>query len=190
MTPVFDAAVERARFIARQPMLARAWDLRLELAPGVVFQPETVESVEDQVVETLWAEGKTLESVDAAEAAEVRASFTVLTPRRESCGVSIAASLLLGFPAEERDQMLGRLQEFPGQLQLELRSGTRVVPEVDRGAAGPGDRLPAVLALRYFVPEGDAPVALVSAHDTLGGRFKLKHSWTGWIPDSSAFKPR
>jgi len=190
MNPFFGAAVERDRFIARKPILERAWNLRLELTPGVCFQPETVESVEDQVVETLWAEGKTLESIDAAEASEVRASFAVLTPRREPGGISIAASLLLGFPADERDQLLGRLRGFPEQLRLELRSGAVVAPEVDRGAAGPQDRLPAVLALRYHVPEGEVPVALLSTHDALSGRFEPKHSWTGWIPDSTVFQPR
>ena len=103
MSLIFDVTTERGRYLARKPLLERAWKLRLELAPGIVFQPETLESVEDQVVETLWAEGKTLSSIDAAEATELRTSFAVLTPRREPGGLSIAASILLGFPAGERD---------------------------------------------------------------------------------------
>lgn len=188
MNSIFDVAVEQARYIARKPLLERAWDLRLELAPGIVFQPETMESVEDQVVETLWAEGKTLGSIDSEEESEVRASFAVLTPRRELEGLSVAASLLLGFPADEREQMLDRLHGFPAQLQLELKSGARVAPEVDRGAAGPEDRLPAVLALRYRLPEGEVPVALVSAHGALPGRFIPIELWIGWIPDPDLFQ--
>lgn len=186
MSPVFDAATERSRYLARQPQLDRAWRLRLELAPGIVFQPETRESVEDQVVETLWAEGRTLASIAAAEASEVRASFAVLSPRREPGGWSIAASLLLGFPAGARDQMLDRLKGFPEQLRLELASGDLVAPQVDRGAAGPEDRLPAVLALRYLVPDGDSPVALVSAHAALPGRFLPAGTWTGWLDSLQA----
>lgn len=183
MSLVFDVAIEHARFLARQPILERALDLRLELIPGVVFQPETVDSVEDQVVETLWSEGKSLDTIDAAEESEVRASFAVLTPRREPDGLSIVASLLLGFPADERDQRLGGLRGFPEQLRLEVGSGEMVAPEVDRGAVGPGDRLPSVLALRYRVPQGEVPVALVSTHEALVGRFEPTGSWTGWIPE-------
>lgn len=181
MTVCFEVATEQARYLARQPLLSRAMGLRLELAPGVVFQPETFESVEDQVVETLWAEGKTLESIDAAEESELRASFAVLTPRREAGACSIAASLLLGFPAEAREMMLDRLHDFPEQLRLELRSGALVPPEVDRGAAGPGDRLPAVLALRYRIPDREVPVALVCAHVALSGRFEPPEPWSGWL---------
>ncbi len=181
MSFIFDAATEQARHLVRQPLLSRAMDLRLELAPGVIFQPETFESVKDQVVETLWAEGKTLESIGAAEESELRASFAVLTPRRENGECFIAASLLLGFPAEEREKMLDRLQGFPDQLCVELRSGDLVAPEVDRGAAGPGDRLPAVLALRYRIPQREIPVALVSAHTALSGRFEPPGSWSGWL---------
>jgi hypothetical protein len=189
MSLVFDAATEQARYRARQPLLERAWALRLELAPGIVFQPETLESVEDQVVETLWAEGKSLDSIAAAEESEIRASFAALTPCHESGGLSITASLLLGFPANERDRMLGRLQVFPEQLRLELHSGVQVAPEVDRGAAGPGDRLPAVLALRYRIPENGIPVALVSSHEVASGRFEPMGSWAGWIPGSTHPEP-
>jgi len=187
MSLVFDVATERDRYMARRPVLERAWDLRLELSPGVVFQPETFESVEDQVVETLWAEGKSLETIDAQEETEIRASFAVLTPRRERGGISIAATLLLGFPAEERDQRLGLLRGFPEQIWLELESGELVPSQVDRGTAGPGDRLPAVLALRYHIPRDGLPVALVSTHEALGGRFEPTGPWTGWIPEFTAF---
>ncbi|MBL0210083.1 MAG: hypothetical protein IPQ13_04080 [Holophagaceae bacterium] len=182
MSAFFDVAAEQARYLAREPLLERALSLRLELAPGIVFQPETQESVEDQVVETLWAEGKTLGSIDAAEEAEVRASFSVLAPRRESGELSLAASLLFGLPVAERDQKLEALRGFPEQLTLELRSGAFVTPAVDRGAAGPGDRLPAVLALRYQIPPDDLPVALVSVHGALSGRFEPAGSWAGWLP--------
>lgn len=187
---VFDPATERSRYLARKPHLDRAWRLRLELAPGIVFQPETQESVEDQVVETLWAEGKTLASIVAAEEAEARAAFAVLTPRREYGGLSIAASLLLGFPAEVRDEMLDRLKGFPEQLTLELASGAQVAPQVDRGAAGPEDRLPAVLALRYLVPVGGIPVALVADHPALRGRFAPPEPWRAWIGNPDVIQAR
>lgn len=190
MSLVFDAPTEQARYLARLPLLERTWALRLELGPGIVFQPETMESVEDQVVETLWAEGKSLDSIAAAEESEIRASFAVLTPCRDSGGLSITASLLLGFPAEERDHMLGRLQVFPEQLWLELQSGDLVTPEVDRGATAPGDRLPAVLALRYRIPENGIPVALVSSHPEVSGRFEPMGSWTGWIPGTTPSQAR
>ncbi len=180
MCPVFDAAMERTRFLARSPLLQRADGLRLELIPGLVFQPETGESVEDQVIETLWAEGKTLGSIDPAEQAEVRASFAVLTPRREPGGHSVAASLLLGFPAPERDLKMAQLRGLPEQLWLELESGSLVAPEVDRGAAGPEDRLPAVLALRYFIPDGVRIAALVSNHAEVHGRWAAATAWSTW----------
>jgi len=190
MSLIFNVATERDRYQARQLVLERAWNLRLELAPGVVFQPETVESVEDQVLETLWAEGKSLETIDTQEETEIRASFAVLTPRREPGGMSIAATLLLGFPADERGQMLGRLCGLPEQLMLELGSGARVAPEVDQGSASPGDRLPAVLALRYHLPQDEVPVALVSTHEALAGRFEPAGSWAGWIPELPTFHAR
>ena len=139
---VFDPAIERARFQARQAFLARQAALRLELAEGITFQPETAESVEDQIIETLWAEGKTPDTVDAGELAEARASFAVLAPRREGAARSIAATLMLGFPDEVRDRRLAVLHTFPDQLQLELSDGAMVTPVVDRGTAGPQDRLP------------------------------------------------
>ena len=186
MTLAFDFATEEARFLARKPVLDRHWAQRMELATGVVFQPETLESVKDQMVETLWAEGKTLESIDADEEIEVLASFSVLSPRREYSGYSIAASLLFGFPEASRDAKLESMMGFPDQLLLELGSGDLIRPEVDRGTARPEDRLPAVLALRYFIPEKDIPVALVSTHPTISGRFFAPPSWAEWIPSFRA----
>ena len=65
MVQTFDAALERSRYLARQAFLDRQAALRLDLAEGIAFQPETEESVEDQVIETLWAEGKTPATVPA-----------------------------------------------------------------------------------------------------------------------------
>lgn len=169
--PFFDAAAEREAFEARAAFLERQRSLRLDLAPGVSFQPETSESVEDQVRETLWAEGKRLESTGPGEVAEVRASFAALSPRRERGGWSLAATLMLGFEEGGRAERLRSLEGFPESLHLVLADGSQVVPSVDRGSAGPGDRLPAVLALRYLIPEDGVPVALRSAHAALGGRW-------------------
>jgi hypothetical protein len=176
----FDPATERARFAARQAFLARQEALRLDLAEGLTFQPETAESVEDQVIETLWAEGKTPDTVDAEELAEARASFAVLAPRREGAARSIAATLMLGFPDAERDRRLAALHTFPGQLLLELSDGSLVEPTVDRGTAGPDDRLPSVLALRYLIPDGRAIAALVSNHAEAPGRWAAPTAWMAW----------
>ena len=176
----FDTAIERSRFAARQAFLARQSALRLDLAEGITFQPETEESVEDQVTETLWAEGKTPDAVDAGELADARASFAVLAPRREASGRSIAATLMLGFPDAVRNQRLAALQGFPDQVQLELSDGSLVQPVVDRGTAGPDDRLPAVLALRYLLPDGKQIAALVSHHDEAPGRWPAPAAWTAW----------
>lgn len=180
MTLVFDPAAERARFQARESFLARQAALRLELAEGISFQPETAESVEDQVAETLWAEGMTLDSAPAEDLAEARASFAVLAPRREPGGTSVAATLMLGFPDEVRNRRLAALHTFPDQLSLELADGSLVAPSVDRGAAGPGDRLPSVLALRYLIPDGRRIAALVSDHAELSGRWPAPAAWTAW----------
>ena len=180
MNLAFDPATERIRFEARQAFLARQAALRLELAQGLSFQPETAESVEDQLVETLWAEGKTPDTVDAEELAEARASFSVLAPRREAGGRSVVATLFLGFPDETRDTRLAALQRFPDQLRLELSDGTLVAPAVDRGAAGPDDRLPAVLALRYLIPDGHSTAALVSNHAEVPGRWLAPAAWSSW----------
>jgi hypothetical protein len=180
MSMAFDPATERARFNARQAFLARQAALRLELAKGITFQPETAESVEDQVVETLWAEGKTPDTVDAEELAEARASFSVLAPRREAEGQSLVATLMLGFPDAIRDHRLAVLQGFPDQLMLQLRDGTLIEPAVDRGAAGPEDRLPAVLALRYLIPDGRSIAALVSNHADVPGRWIAPAAWGSW----------
>jgi len=180
MTLAFDPATERARFEARQAFLARQAALRLDLAGGVTFQPETAESVEDQVVETLWAEGKTPESVDAEELAEARASFSVLAPFDEPDGRSVVATLFLGFPDAVRARRLAALRGFPDQLRLELSDGALVAPEVDRGAADPEDRLPSVLALRYLIPDGRRIAALVSTHAEVSGRWPAPAAWTTW----------
>ena len=180
MNLAVDPATARARYEARQAFLARQAALRLELAQGITFQPETAESVEDQVVETLWAEGKTLDTVAAEELAEARASFSVLAPRREAGGRSLVATLFLGFPDATRDARLAALQRFPDQLQLELSDGSLAAPAVDRGAAGPDDRLPAVLALRYLIPDGRSIAALVSNHAEVPGRWVAPAAWSSW----------
>jgi hypothetical protein len=180
MSLVFDPATEQARYRARQGFLARQATLRLDLGEGITFQPETTESVEDQLIETLWAEGKTLEACDPEERAEARASFAVLAPRRESGGLSVAATLMLGFPDAVRDHRLAALHGFPDQLRVELADGRLVPPLVDRGAAGSGDRLPAVLALRYLIPDGGTPAALVSTHAALPGRWPAPAAWIAW----------
>ncbi len=180
MLLTFDPATERSRYDARQAFLARQAALRLDLAEGITFQPETEESVEDQVVETLWAEGKTPDSVDAEELAEARASFAVLAPRREMGGRSIAATLMLGFPDAVRDRRLAALHGFPDQLRLELADGSLVESTVDRGTAGPDDRLPSVLALRYLIPDGKQIAALVSNHAVAPGRWVAPAAWTAW----------
>ena len=181
VTLVFDPATERARFQARQAFLARQAALRLDLAEGITFQPETAESVEDQVIETLWAEGKTPDSVAAEDLAEARASFAVLAPRREGAARSLPATLMLGFPDAVRDRRLADLHTFPDQLLLELSDGSLVAPNVDRGTAGPDDRLPSVLALRYLIPDGRALAALVSNHAEAPGRWPAPAAWVAWL---------
>ncbi|GLH74325.1 hypothetical protein GETHLI_28270 [Geothrix limicola] len=180
MNLVFDPSTERTRYEARQAFLARQEALRLDLALGITYQPETAESVEDQVVETLWAEGLTLKTAPPEDVAEARASFAVLAPRREPGGQSLVATLFLGFPDEVREARLAALQQFPDQLALELSDGSRAWPLVDRGAAGPEDRLPAVLALRYFIPDGCRIAALVSNHADVSGRWPAPAAWETW----------
>ena len=181
MTLAFDPAAERARFAARQPFLARQAALRLELAEGITFQPETEESVADQVSETLWAEGLTLESAPAEDLADARASFAVLAPHREGAARSIVATLFLGFPDAVRDRRLAALHVFPDQLRLELSDGSLVAPTVDRGTAGPEDRLPSVLALRYLIPDGPSIAALISTHAEAPGRWPAPATWIAWL---------
>jgi len=180
MLLAFDPASERARYEMRQAFLHRQAALRLDLAEGITFQPETAESVEDQVIETLWAEGMTLETAPAEDVAESRASFAVLAPRREPGGRSIVATLFLGFPDEVRDARLAALQRFPDQLCLELSDGSLAMPAVDRGAAGPDDRLPAVLALRFTIPDGLRIAALLSNHAEAPGRWPAPAAWSSW----------
>jgi hypothetical protein len=183
MNLAFDPATERARFESRQAFLARQAGMRLDLAHGITFQPETAESVEDQIIETLWAEGKTLATVEAGELAEAQASFSVLAPRREAGGRSLVATLFLGFPDAVRDARLAALQRFPDQLRLELSDGSFASPAVDRGAAGPNDRLPAVLALRYQIPDGRSLAALVSNHAEAPGRWVAPATWSAWLSE-------
>jgi hypothetical protein len=177
----FDPATERARYESRRAFLDRQAALRLDLAEGITFQPETSESVEDQVVETLWAEGLTLETAPAADVAEARASFAVLAPRREVGGLSLAATLFLGFPDGVRDTRLAALRHFPDHLRLELNDGSFASPAVDRGASGPEDRLPSVLALRYLIPDGMQIAALVSDHAEAPGRWVAPPAWAAWL---------
>lgn len=176
---LFDPAAEAERFAARRDFLARQEALRLDLAPGVTFQPETAESVEDQIRETLLAEG--IEPVPGtADYQEAAASFAVLAPRRESGRISVAATLFLGFPAAERDARLFALEGFPEALVLELADGRRALPDVDLGAAQLGDRLPAVLALRWSLPAGAQVTGLAVVHPALTGRWLAPASWSRW----------
>lgn len=175
-----DPILERARFEARRPFLARQAALRADLAPGVFLQPETAESVADQVRETLWAEGETPETCGPEELAEVEASFAVLSPCRESGGWSAAATLMVGVPEEGREARLRALDGFPESLLLELGDGRKLAPAVDKGLAPEGGRLPAVLALRWRIPDGAAPRAFVSGHPAMGGRWPAPdlRTWT------------
>lgn len=176
---LFDPATEAARFTARRDFLARQEALRLDLAPGVTFQPETSESVADQIQETLRAEG--IEPVPGSpDYRDAAASFAALAPRRESGRLSVAATLFLGFPAPERDARLQALEGFPESLNLELADGTLVAPAVDRGAARPGERLPAVLALRWSLAPGAEVAALTTLHPALSGRFPAPSAWGRW----------
>lgn len=175
-----DPALERARYEAREPLLRRQAALRVALAPGAFLQPETAESVADQVAETLWAEGKTPGDCGPEELAEVRASFSVLSPRREPSAWSLAATLMIGLGEEAREARLRALEGFPEGLLLELEDGRRVAPAVDKGAAPAGGRLPAVLALRWRVPDGARLSAFVSTHPALSGRWPAPYqeAWT------------
>jgi hypothetical protein len=177
--PFFDAVVETTRFQARKEILDRQARLRVELAPGVIFQPETAESVEDQIIETLWVEGKTLDQVDASEREELRASFAVLSPRRERGGRSLVATLMLGFPDSERGERLARLHDLPGKLRLLLEDGQQLLPQVDRGFTGDQDRLPAVLALRYLIPNRLKPLGLIADHSEINGHWS-RAAWKAW----------
>jgi hypothetical protein len=176
----FDPAAERSRFEARLPLLRRHWDMALEPITGVRFQPETSESVEDQVRETLWSEGVDPATAPAQDLGDARRSFAVLSPRRESQGRSIAATLSLAFPEAERTARFEALGGLPEALWLELADGALVGPEVDGGAGSEGGRVPAVLALRYRLPDGARPVALVGRHAEVQGRWAAPASWADW----------
>ena len=176
---LFDPAAEAERFAARREFLARQEALRIGLAPGVTFQPETAESVEDQIRETLLAEG--IEPVPGSpDYLEAARSFAALAPRREFGRLSLAATLFLGFPAAERDAKLWALEGFPETLALELADGQRILPAVDRGAAKPGERLPAVLALRWSIPPGLAIAGLVTEFPIVCARYAAPPSWARW----------
>ena len=168
---VLDPVLERARYESRRPFLARQEALRAALASGIFLQPETAGSVADQVRETLWAEGKTPETCDPDELAEVLASFAVLSPRREKDAWSLAATLMIGVSDAERAERLRALEGFPDQLRLRLADGRLIAPSVDRGMAPEGGRMPAVLALRWQIPDGAEPEAFLSEHPELKGRW-------------------
>jgi hypothetical protein len=105
------------------------------------------------------------------ELAEVKDSFAVLSPRREIGGWSLAATLMIGVPEETREAQLQALGGFPERFWLELEDGRRLEPAVDKGLAPEGGRLPAVLALRWLVPDGAKTRAFVSEHPVLSGRW-------------------
>jgi len=182
---VFDPFAERARFEARRAFLERFWSMALEPAPGIRIQPETAGSVADQVSETLLAEGIDPLTATREDLDDAWASFGVLSPRRESKGWTIAATLMLAFPDPERDSRLAGLKDFPAQLVLELSDGTLEWPELDLGPASPEDRLPSVIALRWYVPDGAVPVALHSDHPLVHGRYPAPPSWGDWLPAQS-----
>ncbi len=182
MSIAFDPAAERLRFEARQAFLARHWAMALELAPGLRFQPETEASAEDQVRETFWSEGNDPREASAIELTEMRTSFAALAPRREGQGWSVAATLMLGFPDEVRNARMAALADLPERLRLVLDDGHEVVPQVDRGYTGESERLPAVLSLRYLVPEGRQPVALISLHPEAPGFHPGPAGWNAWLP--------
>ncbi|HJV23633.1 MAG TPA: hypothetical protein VJ570_13095 [Holophagaceae bacterium] len=184
MSIAFDLDAERARYAARQPFLARHWAMALELAPGVRFQPETEASVEDQVRETFWSEGNDPDQASARELAEMRVSFGALAPRTEAEGISLVATLFLGFPEAVREARMAALAQLPERLRLVLDDGSEVTPAVDRGYTGASQRLPAVLALRYLVPDGRRPVALVSLEPEVPGFFPGPAGWSDWLPAS------
>lgn len=181
MSTAFDPAAERARYHARLAFLADHWGMSLELGPGIRFQPETEASVEDQVRETFWSEGNDPAEASPEDLAEMRASFGALAPRRESNGWSVAATVMFAFPDETREQRLAALNDFPEGLRLILDNGKEVRPEVDRGYTGGSERLPSVLALRYRIPAGNRPVALISNHPEVSGTFQGPSSWAGWV---------
>ncbi len=182
MSIAFDLDAERARYAARQPFLARHWAMALELAPGVRFQPETEASVEDQVQETFWSEGHDPAQASPSELAEMRASFGALAPHREATGWSVVATLMLGFPEAIRNERMAALANLPERLRLVLDDGHEVVPQVDRGYTGASERLPAVLGLRYLVPEGRRPVALISLEPEVPGFYPGPDAWQSWTP--------
>jgi hypothetical protein len=87
---------------------------------------------------------------------------------------------MIGLPEEVRAVRLAALAGFPDQLRLKLADGRTVLPSVDRGMAPEGGRLPAVLALRWVVPDGVEPEAFLSEHPELKGRWPAPDTtiWT------------
>lgn len=182
MSIAFDLDAERARYAARQPFLAQHWAMALELAPGVRFQPETEASVADQVRETFWSEGNDPDQASPEDLADMRVSFGALAPRREATGWSVVATLMLGFPEDIRAERMAALANLPERLRLVLDDGHEVAPQVDRGYTGASERLPAVLGLRYLVPDGRHPVALISLEPEVPGFHPGPASWRTWAP--------
>jgi hypothetical protein len=185
MSHAFDPTHERTRYHARLAFLAGHWAMALELAPGIRFQPETAASVEDQVRETFWSEGNDPAEASEEELAEMRSSFAALSPRPEADGWSVTATLMLGFPDDVRAERLAALAGFPEGLRVLLDEGSEVRPEVDRGHTGGSERLPAVLVLRYRIPTGRWPVALLSNHLRVAGTFQAPPGWAAWVPAAS-----
>ncbi len=185
MSIAFDPKTERARHAAREPFLRRHWAMSLELGEGIRFQPETLESVTDQIQETLWSEGMDPASAPAEDRHEAERSFAILKPRRTSDGWSIAATLMFGFPDESRLSRLEALQGFPQNLSLLLDDGSAVKPEVDGGPTAGQSRMPSVLALRYTLPDGRIPKGLRAAHPSLDLDVMGPESWSAWIPASN-----
>jgi hypothetical protein len=182
MSIAFDLETERARHAAREPFLRRHWAMSLELGEGIRFQPETMESVTDQIQETLWSEGMDPALAPEEDLREAERSFAILAPRKEPSGWSIAATLMFGFPDDTRLARLEALQGFPQRLLLVLDDGTTVTPEVDGGPTAGQTRMPSVLALRYSLPAGRAPKGLRASHPALDLDMPGPERWSAWIP--------
>jgi hypothetical protein len=89
---------------------------------------------------------------------------------------------MLAFPEASRAAELARLADLPETLRLVLDDGGEVMPEVDRGHTGGSDRLPAVLALRYILPDGRQVAGLAVHHPALSARHPAPSAWTSWCP--------
>lgn len=182
MSHLFDPDSERARFAARQPFLRRHWAMALELGPGIRFQPETLESVTDQVQETLLSEGMDPAEAPMEDVLEAERSFAILAPRREDGAWTLAATLLLAFSDEERRNALAQIEGLPEQLNLLLDDGSEVAPQVDAGYTAGQSRMPSVLALRYRIPDGRKPAGLRAHHAALTIALAAPAGWANWTP--------